>query len=168
MSLTVKFETHLKESGVSGKTLRNYRADLVHFLRWAKTHLGQRDINVSSLEDLLPHFSELVISYRDYHKELDVPQSTTNRRLSTLRNLSKFLVCESFLEDNPMKTISNVRYEPTQEEKIQAMIAEFAKHLKEEGVTHTTSKNYLSDVRHFVAWLASQEDWTKEQEVQSS
>lgn len=154
-TLPKQFETYLKETlGVSGKTLRNYRADLGHFSRWAQTHLASQYFSVTDLEGLLPHFTgALIATYREHQVVSQVPQSTTNRRLSTLRNLSKFLVHAGFLQHNPAQLISNVKHEPSREEKIQAMVAEFAKHLEEEGVTRTTAKNYLSDVRHFLAWI---------------
>lgn len=168
-ALSLQFEIYLaKTLGVSGKTLRNYRADLGSFLRWSKEHLKKEGVVIEDLDSLLPHFSEyLVGTYRTHHVQTGVPQATTNRRLSTLRNFGKFLAHSGVIFDNPASLVTNLKQEATHEQRLDVLVKEFSNHLNSEGVSKVTSKNYLSDVRHFVAWLAKQDDWIKEQEVQS-
>lgn len=163
-ALHIQFESYLKnELKVSGKTLRNYRADLGHFLRWSKDHLGKKDLVVEDLESLLPHFSPyLVATYKTHHVQKGVPQATINRRLSTLRNFGKFLASSGHTKHNPAQLITNIKEELSHEEKLHGVVREFAKHLEKEGASRRTQINYLSDVRHLTAWLIKQEDWIKE------
>ena len=161
-NLPKQFEVYLKETlGVSGKTLRNYRADLGHFLRWSKIHLESKEITIEDLESLLPHFSGyLVATYKTHHAQTGVPQSTTNRRLSTLRNFGKFLSASGITENNPTQLITNLKEELTLEQELEEVVREYAKNLEKENISAVTCKNYLSDVKHFVNWLKlNQEVW---------
>lgn len=145
-SLPNSFENHLKNRGVSSKTLRNYRSDLNHFLAWAK------------VDNILPHFTaSLVANYKGYHLENKIPESTTNRRLSTLRNFARFLVTEGYLLSDPTQIISNVKKDTGWEEKAEKLLKDFKKHLEEEGVSKATLKNYISDTRQFLVWIPGQE-----------
>lgn len=160
--LSKQFETYLKrELKVSGKTLRNYRADLKHFLAWSKNHLVNQEIE--SLESLLPHFSGfLVAAYKTHHTENNVPQSTTNRRLSTLRNFGKFLKSSGITNNNPTQLVNNLKEEITLEGRLEKIVKEFARQLEKEDVSRVTRKNYLSDIKHFVSWLKqNQEFWAQ-------
>lgn len=158
MLLPKKFEAYLKtEHNVSGKTLRNYRADLVHFISWAKGQLVNSGAVITQTEDLLPYFdSNLVQGYKDHHTNTSTPKSTTNRRLSTLRNFAKFLVQTGALQQNPTLTLQNVKPNLTTEEQVSVIIAGFQKHLESEGVSRVTLKNYMSDVKQFLAWVPGQ------------
>ncbi len=142
-TLPKQFESYLKEeSKVSGKTLRNYRSDLGHFLSWS-----------NHAEDIVPHFTGLLVAnYKSYHIENKIPEGTTNRRLSTLRNFGKFLVKSGHLAENPAQLLNNLLKAPVKKS-TGSILGEFEVHLKEEGVSKATLKNYLSDVRQFLAWV---------------
>lgn len=140
-SLPNKFQEYLKQKGVCQKTLRNYRSDLNHFLEWSNT------------DNILPHFNSfLVANYKGHHLENRVPESTTNRRLSTLRNFARFLVAQGYIGSDPTQIVSNVKKDTNWEQKNQKLLEDFKKHLEKEGVSKTTLKNYLSDTRQFLAW----------------
>lgn len=161
LQLPIQFEQHLKvKHGVSGKTLRNYRADLLHFKNWAKGNLLDKGILIETLDDSVPYLSseDLVLTYKQYHMLIGVPASTTNRRLSTLRNFGRFLEIEGITSINPAKTVTNVKSEPSRAELAQSLISDFANHLTDTGVSKVTAKNYLSDVRHFLAWMEKEND----------
>lgn len=151
-NLSAKFENYLLNRKVGAKTLRNYRCDINHFFGWAITHLSNQGIRLEASEDLLIYFSNLPSSYKAYLLENQISQATTNRRLSTLRNFSRFLVDDGFITTNPAQNISNVgsRKNCT---KNTDLLSAFSKHLSLDGVSKITSKNYVSDVRHFLAWL---------------
>lgn len=153
-NLPKKFELYLTETlSVSEKTLRNYRADLSHFSGWAILHLKSQGARVEDFDSLVPHFSsQLIAGYKGYHLENGIPESTTNRRLSTLRNLARFLALEGLIQDDPTKIVSNLGKKLADEEKITILIENFKKHLDKEGVSKITLKNYISDIRHFLAW----------------
>lgn len=144
MNLPRQFEEYLKtELKISGKTLRNYRADLRHFLTWS-----------NHIDDIIPHFTGLLVAnYKSHHIENKIPEGTTNRRLSTLRNFGKFLVRTSLITESPAQLLNNLSKIETVEQKQMSILEEFEKHLKEEGVSKVTLKNYVSDVRQFLAWV---------------
>lgn len=154
-NLPAKFEEYLKEElQVSGKTLRNYRADLSHFLGWATLHLGSRGINIQSTDSIIPHFTSfMVANYKGYHLENKIPESTTNRRLSTLRNFGRFLTKIDLIPQNPTELVTNIKKTISQEEKINAIIQDFKKDLMVEGVSNISIKNYISDIKQFLAWI---------------
>lgn len=152
--LPKKFEVYLLETlGVSGKTLRNYRADLSHFFGWVSLHLKTRGVNIENPDGVVPHLSaQLVAEYKGYHLENQIPEGTINRRLSTLRNFSRFLLLQGMIGEDPTKIVSNIRHEPEGSEKIDLLVNEFKKHLEKDGVSKITLKNYISDIRHFLSW----------------
>ncbi len=158
MELPKLFENYLKKSKkVSGKTLRNYRADLSNFLSWAFAYLAKEGKTVTNCDDLLPYFnSQLIASYKGAQLEKGIPQSTTNRRLSTLRNFAKFLTSEKYISHNPTEIIGNVKSSLSWEQQVEIYIRDFSGHLEKEGVTQTTAKNYVSDIRQFLAWVPGQ------------
>jgi site-specific recombinase XerD len=154
MELPKLFENYLKKrKKVSGKTLRNYRADLSHFLTWAFSFLNNEGKTVNNCDDLLPYFnSQLIASYKGAQLEKGIPQSTTNRRLSTLRNFGKFLTEDKYIEKNPTEIINNVKATLSWEKQVEVYMKDFSSHLEKEGVSQLTAKNYISDIRQFLIW----------------
>ncbi len=157
MELTKLFEQHLVASRrVSGKTLRNYRADLSHFLAWAFAYLLNHGITVTSTVGLLPYFnSQLISEYKATQLEKKTPESTTNRRLSTLRNFAKFLTEDGYIKTNPTTVINNLKPTLSWEANMDLLVHDFAEHLKKDGVSPITAKNYVSDVRQFLTWAGN-------------
>lgn len=155
-NLTQQFEVYLLESKkVSVKTLRNYRADLNHFLRWASL----------SEQKIISSFSpSLVGRYKGFHLETQVPMSTTNRRLSTLRNFSRFLQDAGLVVDDPTEMLENLKEEKKDQISFESILSDFKKHLEEQKLSKSTLKNYVSDVRAFNNWLESQADlgWSRQ------
>lgn len=157
MSLLNQFENYLKEENkVSEKTLRNYRSDIKHFLSFSKKHLTSLDDKIRNLEDLVPHFNgNLIGSYKGFHISNFITQSTSNRRLSTVRNFGKFLTHTNLINEDHTELVSNMG---TQEslspsESTKKLLGDFARQLKNENVSHATLKNYVSDVKHFLNWV---------------
>lgn len=156
-NLPKTFEEYLRSRKVTGVTLRNYRADLLHFFHWSKGYLAAQNIQVKNLEALLPYFDlHLIDDYLSSAKEDKTPASTINRRLSTLRSFSKFAVETGLIKENPTENITNLKPEFDFAQKAQFLAKEFATHLDREGVSKVTKKNYLSDVRHFLSWVSAQ------------
>ena len=152
--ITKKFEENLRLSGVSSKTIRNYRADLAHFAGWAKLQLQKQGCSISSTDDVFSYFSgQLVALYKGHHLENRVPEATTNRRLSTLRNISKFLVAQGIIEANPMTVVSNLKQAISWKKNIETIVVKFEKYLENEGISKVSRKNYLSDIRQFLNWI---------------
>lgn len=82
------FLRYLTLHGVSSKSLKYYKSDIIHFLSWTNDRKVDR---------------RLVAEYIELQK-LSTPHSTLNRRLSTLRSYS------SFVGSNFMNGIENLSY----------------------------------------------------------
>lgn len=110
-TLAQNFEDYLvKNSEVSDKTLRNYRADLANFLKWSKGFLAFRRIPLDDGgETLIQNISHFLIKeYLMSITQAKTPPATINRRLSTLRAFGKFLTKSGHLKDNPFTFFQNV------------------------------------------------------------
>lgn len=137
------FEIYLSQRGVSDKTLRNYRSDLYHFFSFV-----QDNFSVLHESSLIANFSpEGIEKYKQHHFKNQTPLATLNRRLSTLRSFARFLKLPYLIQnvsDSGLKqSISGSR----------KVLLDYKKHLVRESVAAPTLRNYLSDVRHFLAWI---------------
>ncbi|OGM88104.1 hypothetical protein A2594_01950 [Candidatus Woesebacteria bacterium RIFOXYD1_FULL_41_28] len=82
---------------------------------------------------------------------------TINRRLSTLRGFSRYLTSLQVLDLDFMEGIQNVGIgTPTKtQEKTQDIVDRFRESLsKDKKASPNTVKNYISDVRNFLAWTS--------------
>lgn len=153
------FSTFLKIRGYSAVTIRNYRSDLNHFLGWLILSLKSRNLPVFNnyLELLKYYFREnFLTDYKKYLVDNNLPFSTINRRLSTLRTLADFCLEQGLIKENPAKAISNLTAPQSTKTNIslgqEQILLDFQKALEKEGNTSNTIKNYLSDIREFLAW----------------
>ncbi len=159
------FKTYLKIKGLSPVTIRNYSADLNHFLAWLELTLRSQNIALNrSLPELIISFFEpnYLTRYKKYLIQNRLPISTINRRLSTLRNFGSFCVSQAWLQKNPAEGISNMALEQTTnlphrqaggKEWKEKILNSFKRSLEEEKASPITIKNYLSDIRSFLAWV---------------
>lgn len=99
--LQALFKSHLlSEVPALGKnTIKNYVSDVRHFLGWL--HVNEDSFSAFITE-------EKIEKYRDTLFEEHLPETTINRRLSTIRKFCSFLVGMGELKYNPSLTISNV------------------------------------------------------------
>lgn len=138
---------------ISEKTRRNYLSDFSHFTGWAILRLKTEGLAVNESADLLPHITPAFLEqYKHFQLSNNVPASTINRRLVTLRHFGRFLHELGMLDFDPTDSISNLTIEDPEKEKL-ALLSEFRKHLESEGASPKTIKNYLSDVRGFLEFL---------------
>ena len=150
MNLPEKFRTYLKTQGLSSVTIKNYVADINHFLDWLyqTTHVhhrvaGKNIFGLFTIETLKEYKTDLA--------DENTPPTTINRRLSALRRFGQFGLQIGGLNQNPVLKIKNVVSE-TKTPK-QNLLAKFQKSLEKEEISPLTIKNYLSDLRHFLTWL---------------
>jgi site-specific recombinase XerD len=156
---TVKkeFVKYLDCLGLSPKSHKNYRSDLSHFLEWAILKIRSFGSYVETLTDITPFLSlDLVKEYKSFMVENSSPVKTINRRLSTLRHLSRFLTSSQIIDFSFMDTIENMGVFEKKNQKIDPVIDDFKAHLEAEKNSPNTIKNYLSDVRQFMTWVQSQ------------
>lgn len=148
-----KFTEYLSNKNISKKSLKNYKSDVSHFSAWLIFKIRTFGVYADSLTEAVPFITpNSAHEYKDYLVQNNIPESTINRRLSTLRHLGNFLTSLQILDFNFTEDISNVSL--TEEEKDEhPVLVEFEKHLGTEDVTQNTIKNYKSDVRQFIEWL---------------
>lgn len=150
-----KFINYLTEKKLSKHSLKNYKSDLNHFSSWLILRIRSFGSYVEKLEQAVPFLSrETAVEYREYLTNNKIPTKTINRRLSTLRHLSAFLLSEGFIDYNFMDGIENKKLQSiTKEVRLSPIVDEFKAFLAKEAISESTQKNYISDVRQFIKWL---------------
>ncbi|KKP31308.1 MAG: hypothetical protein UR20_C0039G0001, partial [Candidatus Woesebacteria bacterium GW2011_GWE2_31_6] len=134
------FIKYLSSHGVSSSSLKYYKSDITNFFNWA----NGRIIDSSLVKEYIT--SQLGLS----------SLKTINRRLSTLRSFSQS-TGESFMAGIGNVSVNGVKkvVEPNK-------ILDFDKFLINQKVSNNTRKNYLSDIRKFLAWKKDTEGGAKE------
>jgi site-specific recombinase XerD len=149
-----EFIKYLDSLGLSPKSHKNYRSDLSHFLGWAILKIRSFGSYVESLSEIVPFLTgNLAREYRDYMTQNSAPAKTINRRLSTLRHLSKFLTATQTTDLDFMNGIENINLDQKKKPAIEPVIINFRSYLEAEKVSPNTIKNYLSDIKQFMTWL---------------
>ena len=77
--------------------------------------------------------------------------ATTNRRLSSLRRFGHFLFVTKQLPADPTTTLTNLKNQP-KSTTIRQIINQYKNHLKDEALSKSTIKNYLSDLNSYLLW----------------
>jgi site-specific recombinase XerD len=149
-----EFVEYLYSLRLSPKSNKNYRSDLSHFLEWAILKIRSFGSYVESLSEIVPFLTgNLAKEYKNYMSENAAPPKTVNRRLSTLRHLSRFLTASQVIDSDFMNGIENIGGNQKKEPGIDPVISNFRSYLEAEKVSPNTIKNYLSDVKQFMTWL---------------
>lgn len=161
-NLQEEFFNHLQKNGVSRTTLKNYKSDLKHFVSFISKQIVELGIFANELEGVVPFLTtELYFKYKKNQIVLGTATKTLNRRLSTLRSLSKFLLRLSLINFDPSPTLKNVslplKPKPPQENKTSHLLSQFKNHLISQNISQNTIKNYLSDVKQFFSWVETKD-----------
>jgi len=139
---------------ISPRSLRNYRSDFLHFFAWSILRLKNFGSYIEDLSELVPFLSHQFASeYKAYMTENSMPVKSVNRRLSTLRHLSKFLLAEGLTEYDFTATVENIGSVQKNQPLLASLVDDFSSHLESENVSKNTIKNYQSDIRQFLSWL---------------
>ena len=152
--IKIEFIKYLDLRGISSKSNKNYKSDLSHFTSWAILKIRSFGSYVESLTEIIPFLSsDLGIEYKNYMIENTMPVKTVNRRLSTLRNLAKFLLETKSLDFDFTQGLKNMGSTTSAPVKVNPIFDDFKLYLVSEKVSPNTIKNYLSDIKHFLFWL---------------
>lgn len=153
------FLNYLTGLGVSSQSIKHYKSDLSHFTAWILFKIRSLGVYGEELKEAIPFLNTKIASeYKEFMVKNQNPFKTINRRLSTLRHLSRFLVSIQLIDSDFMQDVSNLSILPTDRKaKLHPLISEFEKHLASERVSRNTIKGYLSDIRQFLSWLESHE-----------
>ena len=159
--METEFNKYLYNLGISSKSHKNYRSDLNHFTGWLILKIRSFGSYIQTLTEGIPFLShDLGQEYKNYMIENNMPLKTVNRRLSTLRHLSRFLVSTQVIDSDFMQGIEN---STTAKEVKQIRISdhpsieEFRGYLESEKISPNTIKNYLSDIKQFFNWVETRQ-----------
>lgn len=145
MNLPNLFGRYLKYKNLSSVTVKNYVADINQFLNWLKQK-NQTNLKIDA-SNIFKQFTPETIN--QYVADMDtqgIPSSTLNRRLSALRKFGQYGQSQGWLTGNPAQKIKNAQLDIN-------LTEAFKNHLLEQKVSPVTIKNYLSDVRQYLAWM---------------
>lgn len=169
------FTSFLVESGLSSVSIKNYLSDVRHFLRFTNTKTSE------DLDLIFQNITKHVNEYKIDQQNIFTPSSTVNRRLASIRRFTTFLKVNFNIGfDETIKSIDQNTSTPTSEDRefnkqlsgdhqdltSKKILEQFRSHLVSENKTHSTVKNYVSDLYHFFAWTASQTPYTVHNLVQ--
>lgn len=153
------FLQKLQNEGKSKVSIKNYKSDILHFIAWSVLKLKTFGTYADSASEICPFIdAKFFNEYKNYLVENNVKAKTINRRLSTLRNFSKFLYSEHLIDEDYMQGIQNVGIGilSSVQEKTQDIVDRFRESLaKDNKASENTIKNYVADVKSFLNWIAS-------------
>ncbi|MFH1827090.1 MAG: hypothetical protein ABH812_01490 [bacterium] len=100
---------------LTNNTIKNYLSDLRHFFGWFIFKLQANRIHAKLAQELhIPtiiteYFDKIVVlQYKAYQIQNNIPLQTANRRLSTLRKLSSFFISQQWISLNPTDQLRNI------------------------------------------------------------
>jgi len=151
---------------LSNISLKNYVSDLRHFFAWFyfKLKSNSKDIEKSKLSEIINNYFTkiLLFQYKTYLIENNISVQSINRRLSTLRKLSKFFLSQGWIKTNPCKEISNVSlsqdqnntkyYSNNVSEKFLAN--EYKKALESQKLNQANIDTQINDINEFVSIIS--------------
>lgn len=139
-----QFKLYLKKTKeLTGNTVRNYLSDFRCFCSWLKEN------GKIKIEDITPL---LLIKYKTHLLTNRIAKATAKRRLSTIRIFCQFCLNQQLLKKNPALELENPSDISPQKKEINDWLSKFGAYLKTEGMTKNTIKNYVADIRGFLAW----------------
>lgn len=153
-NITQKFLNYLKDLGISPKSYKNYRSDISHFSGWFLLTVRSWGLMISEFSEAIPFITKnAAIEYKHFLIKNKVADKTINRRLSTLRHLSRFLTATQILDFNFMEGITNISLVSGND--TYPLLPQFEKYLSKEKASKNTIRNYVNDVKQFLVWLES-------------
>jgi len=152
--IIAEFENYLITSGISKRTVKYYRSDINHFKSWVLSELKSLGVIADDLSCAIPFLNETYAKeYKTYLVENKLSLKTTNRRLSALRRLSKYLLYSQIVSTDFAKDLTNTN--PIKQDNVfsRNILQEFQKYLEAEKTSRNTIKNYVADIRQFIVWF---------------
>lgn len=144
------FRAFLSESGLSKVSVKNYVSDVRKFLEF---------------DNSLPSpsvISKFVAALQDSQ----VPHSTINRYLASLRRYSVFLKVKYEIDTENRGQSTENSATPLTPDPCSLITGLFLKSLQNEDLSHSTVKNYKSDLNHYLGWIASSSSRAESRDLQ--
>jgi site-specific recombinase XerD len=150
-----EFFDKLNRVGISALSIKNYRSDVYHFVGWLIFSVRSLGVAVDSFSECTPFIQpQMGIRYKKFLVENRLSSKTVNRRLTTLRHLSRFLNDKHIITFDFTQDVSNIETgSKTNIPADKALLMDFEKYLSLQTESKNTIKNYLSDIKHFLSWL---------------
>ncbi|MCJ7826017.1 site-specific integrase, partial [Patescibacteria group bacterium] len=153
----LEFSIYLQQQGASEKTKKNYRMDVRHFFAWlSKEHTAPAATlcPYPSRDILNPITADVINWYKQSLSKANIPLSSVNRTLSSLRLFFQCATKKGWIEQSPMETIRNLLMKEAHKSSIKERFTAF---LTEKQTSGKTQKNYQMDVAQFLAWLRTED-----------
>jgi site-specific recombinase XerD len=147
MDIVKSFKNHLvaQKNPPTAITIKNYVADIRRFLTW----YSQTFHRIFTAEELT---HDIVLKYQNHiqtNTETSLPSARSAKRyISSLRKFAGFLEDSGAIKLNPF-TLT----EPKKEIIDPFFLKEFRNFLFTEHASKFTIKNYLIDIKQFIAWM---------------
>jgi len=165
LELQTLFSGFLFEVGLSAVSVKNYLSDLRHFLSYSAS-ISSPD-NPPTVQEIFQSISNYLNSYLLDQKRSMTPQNTINRRLASIRRFSTFLSSKYGLNSDLQEAKNQTKGTSSPNNLLQnndddslptikKILDHFKVFLVKEKKTHSTIKNYVSDLNHFFAWSANE------------
>src|SRR3989338_2180611 len=123
----------------SKSTVKNYTSDIRFFINWVENNYSINFDPRSITSDTIEHFKRSNVDR--------IASSSLDRRISSIRKFFLFLKGQNYIDTAPFeKTI------PKDKDKEPWHLSKFKNHLYSGGSSAVTIKNYLIDVKQFLAW----------------
>ncbi|MDP3994716.1 MAG: site-specific integrase, partial [bacterium] len=154
-----EFFSYLESSGISKNSVKFYKSDLNHFTAWLLFRIRSLGVLVEELTQAIPFLKPAFAhEYKKFLIENNTPAKTINRKLSTLRNLSRFLTISQIINFDFAGNLTNITATGEEKYQIHPLVEGFQKHLEAEKVSDNTVKNYLADIRQFISRIAGNDN----------
>lgn len=144
--IIIKFSNFLVSKGVSPKSLKFYRSDLLNYLNFS-------DPNTQYSAGSINSYLKLITSHSSV--------KTVNRKLSTLRRFSEFLLSQGITSSDFTAEIKNLTGDDDKERFLASSIDSFDRFLINQKVSKSTRSNYLSDINKYLSWNKKSGDGVK-------
>lgn len=144
---------------ISPSTVKNYVSDINHFLNFVAASIQEPELKPSHITAAVIASYCLSLTQSTSNQTTPntpttpttpspIPSSSVNRRLSSLRRFGQFLADTKLLDFNPAANVTNLNIDPT----LNQVIIHYKKHLETESLSHSTVKNYVSDLKKYLLW----------------
>lgn len=178
--LLESFRNFLYAEKIAPGSVRSYVSDVRYFLVWLDeflrkslgftqipsglTQMGhgqsirENQLGISeNLSALLGRVNQkLLEAFKESELAKNTPLKTINRRFSSLRKFGSFCQSQQWITNNYFDTLRNIS-QPQEFPENTCHLGEFKNYLWKNKASKATIKNYLNDVKQFLAWQEKSE-----------
>lgn len=140
-------EDRTSQVKMANVSIKNYLSDFRHFTGFVTSVIAsdpERAKRVEGLADLIT--SDLVIQYKNYLEQNNIPFKTINRRLSTIRKFCTFCISQGWLKENVAKKVTNITLTTGESKDLHRVLTQFH---EDNPITD------LADIREFFTIINS-------------